>query len=94
MAHSLQLLVFGGQNSDSVYNDVWSIDFTLPLDRYVYSPTTPPSVTDDAILSLILQQQFSPFVGSPSFLRDFRAGSCPTEDSPPRHPSPSDSEGL
>ena len=29
----LQLLVFGGQDSDSVYNDVWSIEFTLPLNQ-------------------------------------------------------------
>jgi hypothetical protein len=29
-----KLLVFGGQDNDSVYNDVWSIEFTLPLNHF------------------------------------------------------------
>ena len=26
--------MFGGQDSETVYSDVWSIEFTLPLDKY------------------------------------------------------------
>jgi hypothetical protein len=34
-----KLCVFGGQDSDGVYNDVWTIEFTLPLREFNPSPT-------------------------------------------------------
>ena len=29
----LQLYVFGGQDNDGVLNDVWTVEFTLPLSK-------------------------------------------------------------